>query len=252
MYFKLKKGILENITKTAIKKAGSIRRLAKNLEIKRNTIFNYSHEKIIASKINVDKLTKFIGIKVKKTEIVELLKDNWRQIKGGKNRVKIAREKGTFESQLKKARDISGKGIKKWHRIMKKENPEKYHMIQYERFKKIGGYKYLTKKREKVRNTLEKETADFLFNKKVPYQYEPLVKSNNKYFFPDFLINNNLIIECTAWRGSDKAIKLKEKINNLRKNYKVYVLIPIKLRSYYKLIKENLIFNMNDIKIIPK
>ena len=93
---------------------------------------------------------------------------------------------------------------------MKMENPKKYYMMQYEKFKRIGGYKYRTNNGEKVRNELEKEVANLLKKNKIEYEYEPLIKSDNKYFFPDFLINNKIILECTAWRGEAKAYKLKE------------------------------------------
>ncbi|MEO5355607.1 MAG: hypothetical protein H7835_20740, partial [Magnetococcus sp. XQGC-1] len=52
--------------------------------------------------------------------------------------------------------------LKTWHSKMKKQDPEKYHIIQYERFKKIGNYKLLTKNKEKVRNKLEQEVANIL------------------------------------------------------------------------------------------
>lgn len=254
MYIELKEGLLKKITGKSIKKAGSIRKLAKRLKMKRNTIFDYSHENIIASKININKMNEFIGKTIKESEIIKRWPDNWRQIKGGKKVVKLKIKKGILNKELAKARaNIPfGKSAKAWHQRMKKEQPEEYHRIQYERFKKIGNYKYKSKKGEKVRNLLEKETADFLFNKKISYQYEPLVMSNGKYFFPDFLLDNNIIIECTAWRGSDKAIKLKEKIKNLEEKYKVYVLIPKKLRSYYKCIKNNLIFDMTCLEVIRK
>jgi len=129
---------------------------------------------------------------------------------------------------------------------MKKERPEEYYQIQYNNFKKIGEYKYQTKKGEKVRNILEKQIADILNKMNIEYKYEPLIKSNNKYFFPDFLVNKNIIIECTMWKGETKAYKLKEKIKNLEKDYKIFVIIPKTLYSYYKILDNYLIKGLDE------
>ena len=61
------------------------------------------------------------------------------------------------------------------HKEMKKKDPEKYYKGQYEKFKKVGLYKYKTKRGELVRNKLEKDTADILFSLKLNYEYEPYV-----------------------------------------------------------------------------
>ena len=82
---------------------------------------------------------------------------------------------------------------------------------------------------------------------KVDYKYEPLIKINDKYFFPDFLINNKIIIECTEWRGIDKAIKLKYKISFLQKEYKIYVLIPKALKRYYEILNHHLLLGTDDL-----
>ncbi len=95
---------------------------------------------------------------------------------------------------------------------MKENNPEEYYLIQYSRFKKVGDYKLFTLNGEKVRNSLEKDVADILNKNGIKYSYEPLVRVKDRFFFPDFLINDKIILECTMWRGSDKAVKLKEKI----------------------------------------
>ena len=122
---------------------------------------------------------------------------------------------------------------------MKEEFPEKYYNLQYSRFKKIAGYKYKTKNGEKVRNFFEKKVADFLFDSGISYEYEPLVNIDKKYFFPDFLINGNIILECTEWKGHDKAVKLNKKINYLKKRFSVFVIIPRSLSIYYQKIEKS-------------
>ena len=119
-------------------------------------------------------------------------------------------------------------------------------MVQYSRFKKVGGYKYQTNRGEKVRNLFEKKIADILNMLKLNYEYEPLVNIGNKYFFPDFVIDKKIVIECTAWKGHQKAYKLREKINVLKEKYKVFVVIPKNLYSYYEILNSYLILGLED------
>lgn len=135
---------------------------------------------------------------------------------------------------------------------MKKNSPEKYYLLQYEKFKKIYGYKFETDNNEKVRNNFEKEVADKLKNLKIPYEYEKLVKINKKWFFPDFIIKNKIIIEATEWEGKEKAYQLKEKIRYLEKKYKVFVIIPKHLYSKYKILGNNLLMGLEDLDLVAQ
>ncbi len=251
----MRKNVVKNLIKKAIEKAGTIRNLAKRVNIPKSTLFNnYSEQKKINSK-NLEVIEDYIEIFVKEEDIINKFPDNWRQINGGKNCVAKKREQGTLNRQLEEARRKmrkDGKSASDWHKMMKRDNPEAYYLMQYEKFKKVGNYKFITKKGEKVRNILEKESADFLFSKNINYQYEPLVKADGRYFFPDFLIRGKIIIECTMWRGFDKAIKLKDKIKHLEKEYKVYVLIPKALNNYYKILNNHLIFKLNEKDLIAQ
>lgn len=244
MYIKLDKNQQKDLINKAIKKAGSYRNLAETLKIPKASICNYKSETI--PKNRFDLIVNFLEIKNPERLIIKKLNDNWKQVIGGKNCVKRKKEKNIFNKQLKKAQKKGALKLKEWHKSMKENNPEKYYLIQYSRFKKIGKYKYKTKRGELVRNLLEKQTADFLYGKGINYQYEPLIKADNKYFFPDFVLNGNIIIECTMWRGEIKAYKLKEKIRHLEKEYKVFVLIPKSLYKYYKILNNHLIFELED------
>ncbi len=251
MYFILKRGVLKNLTSDALRKSGNIRKLETNVKISRSTLSNYYNEKITIRKENLDKLLNYLNTSIKEGDIIEKLPDNWKQIKGGKKCVEAKKKNGTFEKQIKQMRsknNYDSECLRLWHEKMKKENIEKYHIMQYERFKKIGGYKFITENGEKVRNKLEKETADLLRSLKINYKYEPLVKAKGKYFFPDFLIDNNVIIECTEWRGFDKAIKLKNKIEFLKKEYKVFVVVPKPLKRYYEILNQHLLLGIDDLR----
>lgn len=245
MYIVLKGGKLKGILSLGFKKAGNIRKLAIQVKIPKSTLSYYHMEKRKIKKENLDKLADYLNIFISKEDIVEELPDNWKQIKGGKKCVELKKKNGSYEKQLKECHNKSSIFMKRLHKKMKKENPAKYYLSQYSRFKKIGGYKFVTNNGEKVRNNLEKETADILKKINFDYKYEPLVKIKNKYFFPDFLVNNKFLIECTEWRGYDKAIKLKKKIRYLSKKYKVYVVIPKALNRYYETLNHNLVFEDN-------
>lgn len=253
MYLILKSGKLKELFSIAIQKAGSTRKLAEKVGISRSAISKYFNEKHLITEIKFKKIEDYIGRSlIKEKDIIKKLPNNWRQILGGKIGVQIKKKNGTFENQLKLARKSSSNKLREWHKRMRENNPEEYHKIQYSRFKKIGNYKTKTKKGEFVRNELEKEVADILKNLGIDYDYEPLVKANGRFFFPDFLINKKIIIECTMWRGKDKAIKLKEKINHLNKKYKIYVVIPTKLAKYYGEIDKYLILGTKEFVVIVK
>lgn len=245
MYLKIKKEHIRDIISKAAKKAGGMKNLSEKLKITKSTLYYYYNGQRLVSEERFNRILDYTDIKLKEVFILEKFPDNWKQIIGGQNCVRKKIKKGTLEMELKKCRIKSGELLKKWHNTMKKDNLEEYHRIQYERFKKIGGYKHTTKNGEKVRNELEKDIANILKNKQIPYEYEPLIKIRNKVFFPDFVINNKIIIECTAWRGYDKATKLKNKINLLKNKYKFYVVIPKGLYNYYKILDNHLVLGLD-------
>jgi len=245
MYIKLKKGKQEEIIRGAIKKAGSYRKLSKITKITRSSLYGYIKGRLMPEN-TFNSLLKFLKKPDLTNFISEKLPENWKQIKGGKNCVASKKEKGTFEKGMVKCQKAQSKKLKEWHRLMKEKDPERYYNLQYSRFKKIAGYKYLTKKGEKVRNKFEKDIADVLYKLNIHYKYEQLVKIRDKYFFPDFLINDNIIIECTAWRGIEKAYKLRDKIKLLKTKYKVFVVIPKNLYSYYEILNNHLILGLDE------
>lgn len=243
MYLKVKNQ--EQLIREAIEKAGSYRKLSKEIKIPRSTLTGYiKSEAIPEDKFN--SIIRYLGIKYHDSLISGKLPDNWRQVKGGKGLIELKKKNGTFNEEMKKWQDFQAKKLKKWHKFMKDNRPEEYYNIQYSRFKKIFGYKFITNNGEKVRNSWEKQIADALFKLKINYKYEPLVHIGKKYFFPDFLINNKIALEVTVWKGEEKAYKLKEKIRYLSKKYKVYVVIPKTLYSYYQILNHHLILGLDE------
>ena len=252
MYILLKRGRLKEIVIDAIKKAGSEKQFLKIINIPRSKIWKYKTMNVALNEERINKFLDYLNISLKEEYIEKRLPNNWRQKIGGIRAVELKKEEGNFEMQLSNCRKKAKTGLHEWHKKCKITNPEGYYLAQYEKFKKIAEYKYTTKNGEKVRNALERDTADKLKSLGMNYKYEPLIKVEGKYFFPDFLINNKIIIECTMWRGYDKAIKLKEKIRLLEKEYKVYVVIPEKLNKYYQSLNDNLIEGLDNFKEIIK
>jgi len=249
MYIRIKNQ--KNFIQKAINKENSYRKLASKLNLPSSSVLRYKNgEAIPYERFKI--IIKFLNVKNEESLIKERLEDNFKQKLGGLKCIEAKKSKGTFEKDMKKLQDIQSEKLKKWHKFMKENKPEEYYKIQYNRFKKIGGYKYRTLRGDFVRNKLEKDSADLLFNLKLNYQYEPLVKSDDKYFFPDFLINNKIIIECTSWRGDIKAYKLRDKIKHLEKKYKVFVLIPKDLYSYYRILDNHLILGLDEFASVAQ
>lgn len=74
-------------------------------------------------------------------------------------------------------------------------------------------------KGERMFNQLEKDVANILLSANVDYQYEPVLKVDQRTIIPDFK-TGNLIIECTKWTNTKvKAMSLKEKIKVLLVRY---------------------------------
>jgi|SRR3989344_1355762 len=246
MYYVITRGKLRDLTSAAFRKAGNIYFLEKKLDIPKSTLSAYHMEKRLIKSENLFKIEKYLNQKISKKDIIKELPLNWKQVKGGKVGVKIRKEKGIFAKQLKLCHRGSSIHKKLWHKRMKKENPEEYYKSQFDKFKKVGLYKYKTKKGEMVRNSLERDVADILKKFKLNYKYESLVKIGNKGFFPDFVIDNRIIVECTMWRHCDKAIKLKKKIRYLKKEYEIYVVVPKNLNRYYKILNRYLVLGLDE------
>ena len=240
--------ILDNqkeIIDLAINKAGTYRKLAKTMNIPKASITRYRDGGAIPED-RFGRIINFLNID-ENTLKIEKLDDNWKQILGGMKVVKLKKENGTYEKQLRQAQIGGAKYLKAWHKRMKKEQPKEYQLIQHEKFKKMLGYKCLTIKGEKVRNKFEKIVADKLTELKIDYEYEPLIRRNGKWFYPDFLINKKIIIECTEWKGEIKAYQLKEKIRYYGSGYEVLVVIPKHLYTMYRILDKHLILGVDEI-----
>ncbi|NYZ78261.1 hypothetical protein H0N96_02560 [Candidatus Micrarchaeota archaeon] len=238
----------KSILNLALRKAGSERKLERELSIPSSSIYDYSRGKRLLSHERFNALLKFIGGSADYYEKqAVLLPDNWGQVKGGKACVEKKIENGVLLNQLKEARKKSN-NLKDWHQQLKNENYEKYIALQHHRFRISGLDKFSTRRGEKVRNSLEKQIADFMFDNKIDYDYEPYVKIEGNSYFPDFRVGNTLI-ECTAWRERSKAEALLKKIKVFEKqNYTVFVFVPKNLREIYKEINDYIICSLEELR----
>jgi len=245
-FLKFKQGKQKKLVMEAIRRAGSERRLEKATGIPKSSLYEYKNENYNISVERAKKLTAFLNtdFNLIQSEVEKVLPSNWRQKKGGVERINKSKTNGNFE-QLKQ--DLI-KSLKQWHEKMKLLHPDTYYTSQYRRFKKMGLYRFKTLRGELVRNKLEMEVANMLFERGIDYDYEPYLKINQNVYFPDFKIGN-IIIECTAWDNEEKAIELKGKIQNyLRCNFKAFCIVDEKVIKFYKDIRE-FIIKIEDIPL---
>lgn len=141
MFVKLDKTKQKELINSAVKKAGSYRRLANILNMSKTALHKYSNSEMI-HKDKFEKIANFVIINNKESLILEQFKDNYKQKIGGKKCVESKIKKGTFKRDLLKAQQNGALKLKEWHRLMKKNNPKEYYLIQYSKFKKVGEYKY--------------------------------------------------------------------------------------------------------------
>jgi len=247
LLLKFKRGKQKELVIKAIKKAGSERKLEKITRIPKSSLYYYKNEKFNITLKRARTLAYFLSIRFKfvLNDVERILPYNWRQKKGGKERIKKCKLNGNFE-QLKK--DLVN-SLKRWHEEMKLSYPDIYYLSQYQKLKKMGLYRFKTLRGEIVRNILEMEVANELFKNHINYEYEPYLRINQKAYFPDFKIGN-IIIECTAWDSEEKAKKLKEKMQNYMKcNFKTFLIIDEKVIKFYKDLNE-FIIRIEDIPFL--
>ncbi|MCM8774701.1 MAG: hypothetical protein NC820_08265 [Candidatus Omnitrophica bacterium] len=116
-----------------MERAGSYRALEKLTTIPKGSLCGYLKGRLVTEK-RLKILLDFLNIKTLEYRKLPL---DWRQIKGGINCVKIKKQKGVFERNLKKMHKASSDRMKGWHREMKKNKPKEYYSLQYSRFKKV-------------------------------------------------------------------------------------------------------------------
>ena len=152
---------------------------------------------------------------------IQVREEVWGQTRGGKMRIKL-----------------HGRNLDKRNRVLGGKAAQRALISKlganYEQFmRKIaskGGINSVVSKKNLMRKTigpkgehmfnqLEKDVANILLSANVDYQYEPVLKVDQRTIIPDFK-TGNLIIECTEWTNAKvKAMSLKEKSKVLLVRY---------------------------------
>lgn len=230
-------GKQKTLMQSAIAKAGSERKLAKLAGIPTGSISSLKQEKRNISMKYLKRVSCFLNIRWEDSGYSILLPRNWGQIKGGRNLIEKKTIQGSMEETIQRLKEASSRRMHKWHTEMKATRPIEYHRWQYERFKKVGrGYCCTLANGTKVRNLLEQEVGNFLFNRFSAVEYEPYLNACGSTYFPDFLCQN-VVIEVTGWKhpSSAKLHRLFRKIKDLEsEGYAVCFYIPMTHRKFYK------------------
>jgi hypothetical protein len=121
---------------------------------------------------------------------------------------------------------------------MKNEQPQQYRQMQYDRIKHSLKYKH-EYGGQKYRNVLELEVAKILTEKSVDFEYERLLKCDDKFYFPDFAFDK-IIVECTFWDDVEqKSRGLQLKVDDyLKLGFELVLIVTTEkyLEKYSKLL----------------
>jgi hypothetical protein len=173
--------------------------------------------------------------------IIEMKEDNWGRKLGGLSTKQ--RKHGfldpKYEKQSASWKSSGGQvGTRRWHDRMKNERPQEYHQMQYDRIKQSLKYKH-EYQGQKYRNLLELEVAKILTEKGVDFEYERLLKCDDKFYFPDFSFDR-IVAECTFWHDVEqRARELQRKIDSyLKLDFEMVLIVTTQkyLEKYSRLL----------------
>jgi len=104
-------------------------------------------------------------------------------------------------------------------------------------FRNVGQRKFLGPNNEKMFTKTEKRIAEFFVKNKIKYEYEPLLNIKEHKYFPDFIIQNKIIIERCGLLSKKYFKSLRKKINDYSKlENQIVIIIP---RKIYGTLKKN-------------
>lgn len=175
--------------------------------------------------------------------ITGLKKDNWGRRRGGI--ITKQKKRGFFDpkyvEQQQSWRSIGGRiGSRKWHAQMRADKPLEYRRLQQEKIKKSLMYKYKYGS-QKYRNILELAVAKMLTKRGIKFEYEPLVECENRFYLPDFTVEN-VVLECTYWNDVEQRAKeLSQKIEGYSKSgfSEIFIVTFQKYRDEYSRLLES-------------
>lgn len=165
----------------------------------------------------VEAICKFTNYKIANLKI-KTKPENWGRVLGGKRKYKLYGLNLTREQRLKAGKNGMASLRKKlgkegWRRVcflagtISAKNNSNFR-------RKVTG-----PKGERMFNGLEKEVAEILYELNFDYEYEKILRINDSFLIPDFIIPPKIIIECTYWGFvNDKSKRLEKRFNKILKN----------------------------------
>jgi len=223
---------------------------AKKLSKSINTIANLErgNKRITTmkkSEFYISKLKKFIKLPLNDKKII-LNYNKWKAddlIERRKRAIKNAREGGfaaarslNYEERIIRARKGGVAAKLKHAGIHSKRH------LWMDWFKKglrtTGKRLYTGPNKEQMVNELEFKVAIQLFKLDIKYQYEPLLRVEEKKFYPDFKTGKN-IIECCYWESEDRWLYLSRKFSIYHgSGFNCILVTKQKCKKYFHLIPE--------------
>ena len=221
----------EFFTKLIAKSNSSQRKLAKRLNVSRNSLKNWAEERMfLPENIFFDCVKILPEFFNYRKYIANIYPENWGQIKGGKARGKM-KSNLTLEMRIKGFRNANLKTVKR---------------------------RVLGPNGERMYNKGESKLAEILLKNNFEYKYEPVVNLGNKYSFPDFVVKNTIIERCgySDWPGYWNRILQKTKLYEKHFKGKFIIVVPperfnVAIKRVKKFVKNVIILNVNEIDKLP-
>jgi len=206
---KFKNGKQSEFLRLAAKRIGSLRGLARFIGISWGYFWYYVDEQItLPYKIfkTILPLTPLSQEELLNNWIGTVLPRYWGCLEGAKIANKV------IQNKMKKSNEYR----ENWREKCKKGgmNIKRKFITNWDvGFRKAGRRNANGPKGEKMFNEYEKNIAIYLLSKGIDYKYEPMMKMNGNFYFPDFVVNGTIIERC-GLLTSKYLQNLKRKIND--------------------------------------
>lgn len=205
MFYRLKKGKLRELIIKAITKAGSERKLSREIGISNGRIYSFKSEITNLSEEYAKKLCNYLNMDMKKLDYEKIFSDNWGQIKGGKiggkRSQELQKKRLGNDKYIQNKREIGKKVIRKLWKKYGKELTRRAVM------KKINN-------REVESYKLEQKNMSFFTNNKVLLNVNKIEFSRT-----DQLKNIRLPTEMTEYLAEETGIHLGDGCLSFKRHY---------------------------------
>jgi len=175
---------------------------------------------------SVEAMCKFANVKIADLSI-NIKPENWGRVLGGKIKYKLYGLNLTREQMIRGGKN----GMASLRRKLGKEGWKKVSFLAgtiSSKSKNNFRRKTTGPRGEKMFNEMEREVAETLCKMNIDYEYERILKINDRFLIPDFVVGSNIVIECTYWGFvNDKSKILRERFKNILKNTSIDKMVLI-------------------------